>query len=253
MHARELAVMASWIAGHSDRLALRREPTSCPAVQQYWSSCNARMQRWMRVLGNGDANHHLCELGRVRWTAAQVVVEEILMSEVLTRTWAGFVWDREKFHPDPGMRTVVLHVHAQQSEARNLALRLLVASDPRRDQAAVHINQLRVQLERWSDLCLAQLANPGVGVRFAFEPRRVMNFRPPQGRDRSLAPRGELDRLSRIFFDDLSHSTSRLAANPDWNRKVANGVMACLEVDQRDIQRWPNAACRLGSTPQGAG
>ncbi len=207
----------------------------------------------MHALGRLEDGARYCEPECVGWPAVKMVVEEILLSEVLTRTWAALVSDQEKSCPDPGTRSVALHVHAQQSEARNRALRLLVASDPRRDQAAVHINQLRVQLERWSDLCLAQLTNPGVGVRFAFDPSRVMNFRPPQGRDRSLAPRGELDRLSRIFSDDLSHSTSCLAANPDWNRQVANGVMACLEADQRDIQRWPNLVCRFGCESQGAG
>ena len=243
MHARELAVMASWIMGHSDRLELSCKPASCQAVRQYWSSCNGRMQRWMRALGNRNEGHHRGGPQRAPWTVARVVVEEILLSEVLARTWAGFVWDREKLCPDPDMRTVVLHVHAQQGEARNVALRLLVASDPRRDQPAVQINQLRRQLERWTDLCLARLTNPGVGVRFAFDPRRMMSFRSGQGRGRCPEPQGELDRWSHVFSEDLENSTIHRAANPAWNQEIASGIIACLESERLDKAGWPGVLC----------
>ncbi|MCH2180973.1 MAG: hypothetical protein MK108_03125 [Mariniblastus sp.] len=252
MHARELAVMASWLAGHSTRLVLRREPTSCGAAQQYWTSCKGRMQRWMHALDRLEDGARYCEPERVGWPAVKIVLEEILLSEVLTRTWAALVSDREKSCPDAGMRLVALNVHAQQSVARNRALRLLVAADPCRERTAGRINQLRVQLERWSDLLLSRLSNPGVGARFAFDARRMMNFRPLRGPRRGAVPCGEPGWSSQVFSDDLCNSTGRTAANPDWNRKIASGVMACLEADRFETQGWPGLTDRGWIETEGA-
>ncbi len=82
MHARELAVLASWLAFNSDSLMHSLESKSSIAAQQYWTSFKCRMQRWMNDLRHFEMDARNLEPEHNPWPAAKVVVEEILLSEI---------------------------------------------------------------------------------------------------------------------------------------------------------------------------
>ena len=252
MHARELAVLASWLAFNSDSLMHSLESKSSIAAQQYWTSFKCRMQRWMNDLRHFEMDARNLEPEHNPWPAAKVVVEEILLSEILTRIWAAMMSSREKYHGAEEMEAVARNVHASQVEARNRALRLMVAPHQCELESPMEINGLRVHLERWTDLLLAQLPNSEMAVRFAFDVRRMTDFTEEQSSLTKEEIRQNARGYSRIFSDDLLNWTSRFAANPSLNREIAVGIIACLEADRFEFLGLPDATYGLWIEKQGA-
>jgi len=186
------------------------------------------------------------------WPAVKMVVEEILLSEILTRIWAAMMSNREKYHEAEEMEAVARNVYANQVEARNRALRLIVTAHQCDLESPADINGLRVHLERWTDLLLAQLPNSEVAVRFAFDVRRMTDFTEEQNSLTKEELRQNSRGYSRIFSDDLLNLTSRFAANPSLNREIAVGVIACLEADRFEFSGLPDATYGIWIEKQGA-
>ena len=252
MHARELAVLASWLAFNSGSLMHSRESKSSIAAQQYWTSFKCRMQRWMNALRHFENDVRNFEPEHKPWPAVKMVVEEILLSEILTRIWAAMMSNREKYHEAEEMEAVARNVYANQVEARNRALRLIVTAHQCDLESPADINGLRVHLERWTDLLLAQLPNSEVAVRFAFDVRRMTDFTEEQNSLTKEELRQNSRGYSRIFSDDLLNLTSRFAANPSLNREIAVGVIACLEADRFEFSGLPDATYGIWIEKQGA-
>ncbi len=250
MHARELAVLASWLVFNSGQLVDSPESRSVAAAQQYWTSFKCRMQRWMDDLSvfEEDLRHSGAE--RVSWTAIAVVVEEILISETLTRIWAALTSRRRQYHAAQEMEAVARSVYASQIEARNCALRLIVSMQDD-SESQVIMNHLRVQLERWNDVLLSRLPNVSMAVRFAYDVRRMIDFSEQQDPWSQQEVRQRAPCYGQMFHDDLLDVSNRKAANPDLNSQIAEGVLGSLEIGRFELSPLPDGLYRLWVEQQG--
>ncbi len=251
--------MAAIVSSQGSLLIDGVQRLSPSAVQQYWTDSKYRLDRWAHSLKSfandpaaGDA-----EARRAVWPLVRGVLEEILVSEMLTRVWTAVLCgcDRRRgsLETEPIARSVLIgHL-----EARHRVLTFLVRG-PNVDLAAVvRLNQLRRRVERWTDVLLGRLAGECDFGEFAFDAERAGDF----GRDlqfQSRRPGGRhvwamtLVSLRTAFCRCLAP----VSPNGDLNSRIAASVLACFPAEVFDSTGqfrsvWLQRLCNTASDAQG--
>ncbi|MCA9183227.1 MAG: hypothetical protein KDA51_17310 [Planctomycetales bacterium] len=173
MHAIDLAELASTFVRMAAPLTNLQLPPRRSAAQQLWLVARYRQENWLHDLAqHRDAIARPGTSRRTRlWADIIPVIQEVLLSEPLSRAVAylASLWDSR--HIDNELAPLALSTLAAHIEARNRCLHLIVFGQGLAVEDAVKINRLRRNLETYSDqllACLPAVANPGL---FAFEPR----------------------------------------------------------------------------------
>jgi len=259
MHVRQLVQLAGWAAAHGQELI--QSDTSLPesAIQQYWLASKCRIQRWTEVLrrysgsasgwaprfapeetawNDTERSEGLRAKGKVGQRGWRLVasVEEILLSELLSRIWAALLVGYDRQHELQQAGPLARSILQDHLEVRSRVLHLLLQPDEHLISEAARLNQLRTQVERWTDLLLAALAELVPPTAFAFDPSRVQDFagdfslRTPPAQ-RQQAWKLALASLRKSFPTNLQPGS----ANPDLNKAIAQAVVQCLP---REISLW---------------
>ena len=244
MHASQLAEIGSWVAVHAANLVFGRQQPELCASNEYWVASKCRLQRWVTALkmfeqdiANPDEDHD-------PWPALQAVVEEILLSEFVTRVWAASVLCHDQYHGSEEMHGLAHSTFVSHIEVRNRATRILLAGQADNEEVFDRINLLRRKLERWTDLFLAQLPNLRSAQQMAFDPERVADFYQERRQEEGAHVVRRQQILMASFAAELE-GFSQYAANPAFNRQIASGIMACFPSDRFDSTGLPKSARML--------
>lgn len=236
MRVHELAEFSALLAMHGPVLIRHGElfPDGC--LSGYWAASRARFDRWHRSLKEFASRSQGQPRGVVApiWFATKPTLEEILVSDMLTRVWAtvACVVDRTKgtSEAEPIVRNVLLG----QQEVRNRALSLLVFDAGTTMAEGVLMNRLRRRVERWTDMLLGHLALFHDMNEFAFDPQRTKEFS-RDIREEALAPNGPGWQLTfaalRATFQSLATSES---PNADLNGRIISSLMLCFQSELFD-------------------
>ena len=244
MHASQLAEIGSWIAVHSGNLVYGQKSQSLDASNEYWTASKCRLQRWVVALkmfehdiANPDDRHD-------PWPALELVVQEILLSELLTRVWAASVHLHDDYQNSDELRGLANSTFVSHIEARNRAVRLLLSGQGINEEVFDRINVLRRKLERWTDLFLSQLPNLKAAQKFAFDAKRVGDFFEEKAVESGQATLRRQQILMASFSAEVN-GISKFAANPTFNRQIASGILACFPSDRFDSTGLPKSARML--------
>ena len=244
MNVVNLAEIGSWIAVNGKSL-LHHLPQVIEAAKEYWVAANCRSSRWALALKTfsrdldldpSDPDFH------DPWPAMEVVIEEILISELLTKVWAAMLVSYETQNGSDEVRGLAHGVHLAHMEARNRAIRQMLKGRSVNEEAFDRLNRLRNRIERWTDLYLAQLPPIEEVEAFAFDRSRVADYRSETD---FLAPdeqRLKQQLLSASMCSDLCDVSTGQSANPPLNGQIASGVMACFSADRFDADGLPRSA-----------
>lgn len=244
MHASQLAEIGSWIAVHCGNLAYGQKTQSFNASNEYWSASKCRLQRWITALKMFEKDLAQPSDDHDPWPALELVVQEILMSEFLTRIWAAAVHFHDDYQGSDELRGLASSTFVSHIEARNRAVRLLLSGQGSNEEVFDRTNALRRKMERWTDLFLSLLPSKECAVRFAFDPKRVTDFFAEKTEEKGNAWLRRQQLLMASFCAELS-SISRFAANPEFNRQIAAGILACFPSDRFDSTGLPKSARML--------
>lgn len=239
MHAIELVDLAAVLSIHGPSLLFRRELIPEVAIQSYWAACRGRFDYWHGYLG--ECRHllesHKYDQVREWWNKHECVVEEVLLSELLTRTYAALGASLDHGHQAQEIAPITHSVFLTHLEARGRALRLILDSRVVSLEAAVRVNRLRAKLERWNDSLLAHLFSdtPEPAERYAFETRRMKSSMQeiqgiPAGATRDTA--GWI--LWTAIRNSLAEQSQRRSLLEFQNRRVGDAVLMCLRPDLFD-------------------
>lgn len=244
MHANQLAEIGSWVAIHSANLVFGQPPQKLSAANEYWTASKCRLQRWITALKMFDNDIADPSEGHDPWPAMETVVEEILLSEFLTRVWAASVLCHDKYHDSDEMHGLAHSTFVSHIEARNRAVRLLLASQGTNEEAFDRINLIRRKLERWTDLFMAQLPNLEIAKQFGFNQERVADFYSERRQDAGPTVVRRQQVLMASFAADMNALSSH-SANPVFNRQIASGILACFPSNRFDSTGLPKSARML--------
>lgn len=252
MHSSQLAELGSWIAVNSDNLVYGEQAQPSRVATTYWTASKLRLQRWVtalkmfeqdfnRLLEDGTEPESM-EAGHNPWPALQIVVQEILMSEMLTRIWSAAVLTHDWNHQSDEMHGLAHSIHVAHIEARNRAVRIMLRGQVFDETAFDQMNSLRRRIERWTDLFLGQLPQHAQTSAFGFDRNRVQDFNAEQRG--SVGPEYQTRQriLAASFSADLLRNRLPYAANPDLNRDIAAGILSCFPSDRFDSNGLPKSA-----------
>ena len=253
MHAYHLAELAGWLALQAPSMD---EHGELPALlaDQYWTNSKCRAQRWQSALRMFDsdieaANQRLNDdQAPVHdpWPALSIVAEEIIFSELLTRIWSAVISQHElkrnqNSEGDNNDLSAIAHgVLIGQIEARNRVCRMILNAPRWADDISDRLNKIRNMAERWTDLLLSQLDSIEAARPFAFDEKRLLDFYC----DRTGVSVEVQQRANQLLLNSLSQDLKSVAsefpANPDANRKIVYGVLACFANDSQAMCVLPS-------------
>lgn len=245
MHASQLAELGSWVAINSGSLVFGEQEQPLLVSTTYWTASKLRVQRWVTALKMFESDFENLEHDELRthnpWTALEIVVQEVLLSELLTRVWSASVLTHDWYHENDEMHGLAHSVHVSHIEAKNRAIRIMLSGQPYDEAAFDRINALRRKLERWTDLFLGLLPNLTHSTTFAFDRNRVKDFHREQLESVGPQSQTRMRILASSFTADMKQNSSRYAANPDLNREIASGLLACFPSDRFDSLGIPKS------------
>jgi hypothetical protein len=248
MHVRELAELAALIAVHwpsllrgcstDSRSSWERAHLRLPPGlnEQYWSAFKCRLDRWSRLLRPLAATTDAALLPpTLAWPRAQPVLEEILVSELLTRIWAAAAAAYDALAGEDELEGVARNVFAGHLDARRQVLSLLADGRVIPAEEVSRLNHLRRRVERWTDMLLAHLSPlTDIGV-FAFQADRAHDFADDLDRDACAEQRRFtcqliVSSLRASFTVGLAESSP----NRDLNVRLAATLLPLFRDDQED-------------------
>ena len=241
MHARQLAEIGGWLSICSEVFSRGSQPVDARSAMRYWAASKCRLQRWemaLKVFEDDFATP--CEM-HDPWHAIEIVIQEILVSDVLTRVWTAVMIQHDRVVDHNEMQSVAHSVYIGHLEARNRALRLTLHNRSDNEAVCDRLDELRRRMERWTDLLLSRVSDLELAIKFGFDEHRVRDF----AADRSLEDQQRRQQIEKLLQASLASSLNRgvrqWSANPDLNREIAAGVLACFPADRFDSHGLPKS------------
>ena len=175
------------------------------------------------------------------WPAIEIVIQEIFLSEMLTRIWSATMVAHDIRYESDELTGIAHSLHIGHLDAKNRAMRLLLEDESVKAEIFEQMNNLRRKIERWTDLLLGQLPDLEAAQRFAFQSNRVKDFAEEiaESDHQSNASRRVL--YSAALREELRTLCSRYAANPDMNRKIIGGLLSCFSSNRFDSLGLPKS------------
>jgi hypothetical protein len=177
---------------------------------------------------------HSIRKAAARWSVLKPLIEEILLSEILTRVWTGHLAAHDRITGSQEAEAVAKSVLAGQLEVRQRALSLLLHATGVPIADAVAINALRRKADRWTDLLLGYLPCQCDLTPFAADPQRMKDFA-LDWRDCAEEPRtAHWSLLLASLSDAFPTNAAWRSPNADLNERIAASIIACFPDDAFD-------------------
>ncbi len=255
MHSVNTADLAAVLAHYGPGLLYHRKMLPTEAMTDYWTASRHRFDLWHHAIGRYRQieKSGVAVLLRRWWDEHTPLLEEVLVSEMLTRVYAALGAGLDRQCSQSEIKPVLHSVHLTHIEARNRVLQLMVYGRGGSIDEAVRLNRLRTEVERWTDVLLgamaAQFPEP---LEYAINQRRAAAHAADARSLPAGAARDTANWLAAVTMrDTLQRRTSAIVALPEANRQVAQAVMLCLRPDLFDsvglmkslwLQRMQNGA-----------
>ncbi len=245
MHARQMAELAGWLSACSELFTGDVVPIDSGQGMRYWTASKCRLQRWqaaLKVFEDDLANP--CEM-HDPWYAIEVVIQEILVSELLTRVWTAVLVQHDQATDGHELQSIGYSVFIGHLELRSRAMRLMLHNRAAGQRVYDRIDRLRRRMERWTDLLLSRISNLDIAGQFGFDEQRVLDF----AADRPLedhARRLQMENLLQAsLVAALNRDVSDCPANPDLNAEIVAGVLECFPGDRFDSVGLPKGLLQM--------
>lgn len=259
MHVRELVETSCWIADHATSFVAFSGPIAMEQIETYWAASRCRLDRWstsLKALSTAKASSTPLLLQRKK-PARLPLIEEILVSEVLTRVWTAVAAAHDQHRMRSELAPVCRSIFIGHLEARNRALQLLVNHNYTALEEAVTLNRLRRRCERWTDLLLSRIAGLVDVKDLAFDQERVSDFQRELGvgstaANSSFAWQLVLSSIRASFASGLTVESPSF----DLNKKIAASILSCLSTELFDStgqlkSTWVHRLERISDDTQG--
>lgn len=241
MEAVELAQLAGLVAWHGPAFLRGGDRISASCLDQYWQASKSRQDGWsdsladyQRLLSQSTkpARNELAE-------ALLGVMEEVLVSELLTRVWTALVVCHDRRNRAALATPIVRSIYLGHQESRNRTLSLLVSGNEISIEQAVQLNRLRRRCERWTDMLLGLFLNEPLLEDYAFDVHRMRDF----ASDAATQHHPSAAAVWPLTMQSLRTAFlgQRTACFPEWNAQIAAGVAACFQPEWFDSLGLPRS------------
>lgn len=236
MHARDLVEVAGLVALNGPLFIGSSSSPSATYLEQYWSASRCRFDSWSRAFKGhatmaAEPSREDCD----KWIAMRAVLDEIFVSEMLTRVWTAVIVARDRAMGTDTAEPIARNVLATHLEARRRGLALLLQPSGFNTQQAVTLNRLRRRVERWADVLVGGLVHICDVREFAVDPERAEDFAVDLAQQRHERGGRQAWRLTLVSLRNAFQTgLSPVAANPDANARIAAGILGCFQEELFD-------------------
>jgi hypothetical protein len=239
MHSVLIADLAALASQHGPAIVRGRQEVPPEALAQYWSSSRSRMELWHQAMRRYRGAHQSGDSLAVRdwWHDHLVVLEEVMVSDILTRVIAALGIGLDAQHRDSDEVSPVTHgIFLAHLDASNRVHKMLIHGRGSTVQEAVRLNRLRCGVERWTDALIGRMSyqSPST-LQYAFDASRAREFAVETRSQPNTQARDTTAWLMNAAMHDmLRQRTSSQVALPAANRAVAASVLLMLRPDRFD-------------------
>lgn len=229
MRLREFVDLAGVVAQHAESIIARTGGIEEHQLQEYWVASRGRVNRWGQQLRRLAALQVMEDADSSMSWRYESVLREILVSEMLTRCWATVLEGIDRRLGGREYGPVGRSVHLGHLDARGRVLRFLVAGQPStgglpfRDE----LNDQRLQIERWTDICLSYFPSECVVDDFAFDTSRVEVLR--ASRTDRVKWIDDLTIATAVAHELLGDDVRTAPFNDDLHSRVLGAVLGTLD------------------------
>ncbi len=236
MHAITLAELASSFVGVAHGLLNQQLVPPQDAARALWTLHRSRCDEWnYRLAEHRDAINRSGTTSRTgKWSEVMPVLQEILLTEPLTRTLACFAIQLEELQLSDEFTPLMHSSLVSHIEARHRCLSLIVFGPGLSVETAVKLNRLRRHLENYTDQLLAALPDVSNMEAYCFDALAILKSQDSIGK---LLPSESPDgKWLHLHMQNLEHQLWRnLQCDIDWraangrlNHRISQTVMALL-------------------------
>jgi hypothetical protein len=234
MHAITLAELASTFVGVATSILKQRLLPTHVAAQALWSIHRSRCDEWnYRLASHRDALNRSGATARSRkWHEVMPVLQEILLTEPLTRTLACFASHLEEVQLSDEFSPLLHSNLVSHIEARHRCLNLIVFGQGLSVESSVRLNRLRRNLETYSDQLLAVMPQTSTIESYCFDVTAIRQTRMELSRTSDSRDgrwlQLHMQSLERQLWQNLQSDIDWRSVNGRLNHRISQSVMALL-------------------------
>ena len=229
MHCVFSADLAGLISHHGPAITQRGTTIPTNVLTEYWATSRSRFELWHQLLSRYNQYEQAGNTDRLKrwWKEHSIVLEEVLVTEMLTRVVAALACGLEAEAEAKEISPVTQAVQTSHLEVRNRVQQVMLFGRGNSVHDVVRLNRLRQGVERWTDAMVGRMAsNCPLMLQFAIDPSRASDYAEEtraygQGNARNTAAY----LMNAAMHDLIRRRTSPIAALPKANRMVAQSVM----------------------------
>lgn len=238
MHSVLLVDLAAVVSEHGPTILYGRNTLAPEALTQYWSATHAcfglwhqAMARYSRVEKSG--NQRAIDAW---WSDHTALMEEILVSEILTRVVAALGAGMDERSSEEEISPVTHAILLNHLEASNRVHQIILKAQCTTATKAERLNRVRQGIESWTDVLIGRMSiRNSAPVQYAIDPERANEY----AEEASLQGHGVTRRTSNALMniamrDMISQRMSSEPALPAANREVSRSVMLMLRPELFD-------------------
>ena len=232
MHCVLTADLASMLSEHGPAIIRGRSVFAPQAVAGYWAASRNRFELWHQTLARYRHAEESGEFHPLRdwWRDHVVVLEEVLVTEILTRVIAALAATIESNMGIEETSPVTHAVHTSHMEARNRVQKIMLFGRGNSIEDAVRLNRLRQTVERWTDAMIGRMAIQSTrNLQYAYDPVRAAHYSEDMRRlGHGAARHTAMWLMNASMHDTLCRQTSERAALAEANRAISQNVLLML-------------------------
>lgn len=260
MNNRQLVEIAALVSAYSPHLVEGRTGLPPGALEKFWDRSQRRLKLWLSALLTYQRQSLLVaseERGKL-WTDLLPVLEEIFVSEVLTRVWTAILTAMDQERGTRNTEPIARNVMLGHLDARKRALQLLVTDSTLTHEMVLPLDAVRRRVERWTDLLLGHLVEAYRVDDFAFDPQRAREFGAQQLLQSEEQSRDQAWVLVLIGLRTAFSSAPVDPPNELIQEEIISSILACFPPGAFQLSgpfrpiiadRIPQGAVATGTTP----
>jgi hypothetical protein len=237
MHSGWLVELASLWAHHSSTLVEQQMPMPGEAVNEYWIRSRVRLDGWHSWITRLKSQAVSMSMGRriQAWDRLVGVVEEVLLTEPLTRVSVAVAAALERRRIDFDSHSIMHSVHTSHLEVRNRALKIIVEGIDSGIPEAEELNRLRHYLEHWTDLLLGYFSYCETSAKYAFSTSRMEDFAQDYSQPSLGTHTNAVWSLQQAACREwIDRHCNRPAISPRMNQRICEAALAMIRPESFD-------------------
>ena len=238
MHSVHLVDLAAVVSEHGPAILYGRETLSPEALTHYWTATHSRFNLWHQAMARYSRAEQLNQESALNdwWEQHTPVMEEILVSEILTRVVAALGNGLDSQASEEEISPVTHAILLNHLEASNRVHQVMLKANGRNMVKAEQLNRVRRGIESWTDVLIGRMAlRNREPLQYAIERERALEY----AEEAVLQGYGVIRKTSNALMNMSMHDmiTKRLSVEPALpaaNREVARSVMLMLRPELFD-------------------